>query len=412
MTKPITPLTYLQEQCRLRRNVLTGELLYARNESEEWLPLSKEGRNTILLTAQDNGVALTEDTLNRFVHSTLIEQWNPAREWLDSLPAWDGDDYVFELSQRIVTSNPDWSDRFHKWMLQTVARWMDMDVPQRDIIIPVLVGQWGFGKTSFCNIILPPNLRRYYTDKIKLNSSTEVYELLTTNLLINIDEFYQENNLQEPLIQYLFSRSTPVFRRSYGTTEESRRKYAGFIATTGNLHPMTDAAGAAHLTCVEVGHRINLSEPIPYEQLYAQLRDELEDGTDYLLTEDERERMAGQNSPFQEADNLVKMVSLLYANPPKGQKAKAVTLDDVIDRLMKEYPYWTPGEHVNQDVGFALQDAGFTRSRIHGRSCYRIVPRDPRRFDFTDEQPEEKKKDEFADNPLARALLAGLGKNL
>lgn len=433
MTKPITPLTYLKEQCRLRRNVLTGELLYASDktqsekqkvqtskskvQSNEWLPLSKEGRNTILLTAQDNGVALTEETLNRFVHSTLIEQWNPAREWLDSLPEWDGNDYVYELSQRIVTSNPDWDERFNKWMLQTVARWMDIEVPQRDIIVPVLVGQWGFGKTSFCYLILPPALRRYYTDKIKLNSSADVYDLITTNLLINIDEFYQENNLQEPLVQYLFSRSTPVFRRPYGTTEEPRHQYAGFIATTGNLHPMTDAAGAAHLACIEVGNKIDLATPIPYEQLYAQLKEELEGSLEddsreeapYLLTDDERERMAGQNSPFEEADNLVKMVKLLYANPPKGQKAKAVTLDNVIDRLMKEYPYWTPGEHVNQDVGFALQEAGFTRSRIHGRSCYRIIPRDPRRLNFVDEAPEEK-KDEMADNPLARALLAGLGK--
>lgn len=405
------PLTYLQQQCRLRRNVLTGELLYANEDDEEWQLLSKEGRNTILLTAQDKGVELTKEILDEFVHSSLIEQWNPAREWLDSLPAWDGEDHVFELSQRIITSNPDWGDRFHKWMLQTVARWMDMDVPQRDIIIPVLVGQWGFGKTSFCNIILPPTLRRYYTDKIKLTSSVEVYELITTNLLINIDEFYQENTNFAPLVRYLFSRSTPVFRRPFGTTEEPRRQYCGFIATTGNLHPMTDAAGAAHLACVEVGHKIDLNTPIPYEQLYAQLRDELEDGVDYLLTDDERERMAGQNSPFQEADNLVKMVSLLYTNPPKGQKAKAVTLDEVIDRLMKEYPYWTPGEHINQDVGFALQDAGFTRSRIHGRSCYRIVPRDPRRFNFVEEAPEEK-KDDLADNPLARALLAGLGQKI
>ena len=71
--------------------------------------------------------------------------------------------------------------------------------------------------------------------------------------------------------------------------------------------------------------------------------------------------------------------------------------------------YFTAGEHVNQDVGFALQEAGFTRSRIHGRSCYRIVPRDPRRLDFIDEPAEEDKKESVADNPLARALLAGLG---
>jgi predicted P-loop ATPase len=408
-------ITYLEEKHRLRRNVLTGELLYADDaqskqgeQGEQWHRLSKEGRNTLILEAERDGVALTDETLDRFVHSTLIEPWNPAREWLESLPEWDGEDHVFDLSQRIVTSNPDWGDRFHKWLLQTVARWMDMEVPHRDIIVPVLVGQWGYGKTSFCNLILPPALRLYYTDKIKLSSSADVYELLTTNLLVNLDEFYQENTLQEPLVRYLFSRSTPVFRRAYGTTEEPRRQYAGFIATTGNLHPMTDAAGAAHLACVEVGHKIDLS-PIPYEQLYAQLSEQLEDGADYLLTDDERERMAGQNSPFEEADNLVKMVRLLYANPPKGQKAKAIYIDTIIDRLMQEYPYWTPGEHVNQDVGFALQEAGFTRSRIHGRSCYRIVPRDPRRLDFTEDAQEEKKQDDMADNPLAQALLAGLG---
>lgn len=436
MTTPLSPLSYLKRMCRLRRNVLTGELLYGVDNSQcsnlksqsGWQPLSVEGRNTILLTAQDNGVALTEETLDRFVHSTLVEQWNPAQEWLGSLPEWDGADHVFDLSQRIVTSNPDWGCRFHKWMLQMVARWTGHDVPQRDVIVPVLVGQWGFGKTSFCNLILPPALRRYYTDSVKLSSSAEVYGLITSNLLVNIDEFYQDSPDYQPLVRYLFSRSTPVFRQPYGVTVEPRRKYAAFIATSGNMHPMTDAAGAAHLVCVEVGHEIDLRTPIPYAQLYAQLRDELKiskegealtsvapslgggggEASSYLLTDEEREGMAIQNSPFEEADNLVKMVRLLYANPPKGRKAKAITLDEIIDRIMKEYPYWTPGEHVNQDVGFALQEAGFVRSRIHGRSCYRIVARDPRRLDFVDETPDNK-HDDLADNPLARALLAGLG---
>lgn len=405
-------LIYLEEKCHLKRNVLTGAILYAPTgtaSNDDYRPLSKEGINTIILQGTSDGVAIDEKTIDRYVHSTIIEQWNPAKEWLESLPEWDGVDHVFELSQRIVTSNIDWGSLFHKWMVQMAARWMGHDVQQRDIIVPVLVGQWGYGKTSFCNLILPPTLRRYYTDQVHLKSSADVYELITTNLLVNIDEFYQDNSEQQPLVRYLFSRSTPVFRRPYGTTEEPRGKYAAFIATTGNLHPMTDAAGAARLVCVEVGHSIDLKTPIPYEQLYAQLMADLKKGVSYTLTDIEREGMAVQNSPFEEADNLVKMVRLLYANPPKGKSTKAITLDNVIDRLMKEYPYWTPGEHVNQDVGFALQEAGFKRSRIHGRSCYRIVPRDPRRFDFTDEAPEKKKEDDIADNPLARALLAGLG---
>ena len=401
-------LSYLESRCRLRRNVLTGAISYAPLHSTDYRPLSKEGINTLILEAGRDGVALTEKLIERFVHSTLVEQQHPAEEWLSSLSEWDGEDHVYNLSQRIITSNPDWDKRFHKWMLQMVARWTGCEVKQRDVMMPVLVGQFGFGKTTFCSMLLPPALHDYYAGSVHLKSSAEVHELVTGNLLINMDEYYQENTEQRYLSRYLFSRSTPVFRQSYGVTLEPRRNYAALIATTGNLHPMTDAAGAAHLICVEVERPIDLKTPIPYEQLYAQLKAELDTGVDFTLTEEEREAMAVQNSPFQEADNLVKMVRMLYSSPPKGKKAKAVYIDTIIDRLMQEYPYWTPGKHVNQDVGFALQEAGFTRSRIHGRSAYRIVPRDPRRFDFVEETPTEE-QESFDNNPLAKALLSGLG---
>ena len=401
-------LSYLESRCRLRRNVLTGAISYAPLHSTDYRPLSKEGINKLILEAGRDGVALTEKLIERFVHSTLVEQQHPAEEWLSSLSEWDGEDHVYNLSQRIITSNPDWDKRFHKWMLQMVARWTGCEVKQRDVMMPLLVGQFGFGKTTFCSMLLPLVLRDYYAGSVHLKSSAEVHELVTGNLLINMDEFYQENTEQRYLTRYLFSRSTPVFRQPYGVTLEVRRSYAALIATTGNLHPMTDAAGAAHLVCVEVERPIDLKTPIPYEQLYAQLKAELDTGVDFTLTEEEREAMAVQNSPFQEADNLVKMVRMLYSSPPKGKKAKAVYIDTIIDRLMQEYPYWTPGKHVNQDVGFALQEAGFTRSRIHGRSAYRIVPRDPRRFDFVEETPTEE-QESFDNNPLAKALLSGLG---
>ena len=401
-------LSYLESRCSLRRNVLTGEISYAPHRSNDYKPLSKEGINTLILEAGRDGVALTETLINRYVNSTLVERWNPAEVWLSTLGEWDGEDHVYNLSQRIITSNPDWGKRFHKWMLQMVARWAGCEVKQRDVMMPVLVGQFGFGKTTFCSLLLPPELRNYYSGSVHLKSSAEVQELVTGNLLINMDEFYQDNTEQRYLARYLFSRSTPVFRQPYGVTTEPRRNYAALIATTGNLHPMTDAAGAAHLVCVEVERPIDLKTPIPYEQLYAQLKAELDTGVDFALTEEDREAMAVQNSPFQEADNLVKMVRLLYASPAKGKKAKAVYIDTIIDRLMQEYTYWTPGKHVNQDVGFALQEAGFTRSRIHGRSAYRIVPRDPRRFDFVEEVPAQD-QETFDNNPLAKALLAGLG---
>ena len=401
-------LTYLETQCRLRRNVLTGETLYAAEGSADYRLLSKEGINTLVLEAGRHGVGLTETLVQRYTESTLVEQWNPAMAWLQDLDEWDGTDYVHALADRIITTNPDWPQRFHKWMLQMVARWMGLEVAQRDVMMPVIVGQYGFGKTSFCNLILPPDLRRYYTDQVHVRSTADVHQLVTTNLLLCVDEFYQENTDQEMLSRYLFSRSTPVFRQPYGVTTEHRNRYAACIAATGNLHPMTDAAGTAHVVCVEVQHRIDIDTPVPYAQLYAQLYAEIDNGIDYTLSDEERSAMAVQNSPFQEADNLVKMLSMLYAAPPKNKKVRATYIDAIIDRLMREYPYWTPGEHVNQDVGFALQDAGFTRTRIHGRSAYKVVEKDPRKLDFVEENTDSR-DDSLDNNPLARALLSGLG---
>ena len=114
-------LSYLESRCSLRRNVLTGEISYAPHRSNDYKPLSKEGINTLILEAGRDGIALTEKLIERYVQSTLIEHWNPAEAWLSTLGEWDGEDHAYSLSQRIITSNPDWGKRFHKWMLQMVA---------------------------------------------------------------------------------------------------------------------------------------------------------------------------------------------------------------------------------------------------------------------------------------------------
>lgn len=403
------PLTYLEEHCMLRHNILTGETLYS-HDGEHYEILSPEAVNTLILEAGREGVTLDETTIARYCQSTLIDRFNPAENWLSSLPDWDGEDRVEPLAQRIITSNREWPQSLHTFMLQMVARWRGYKIKQRDLTVPVLVGGFGLGKTTFCSLLLPPELRRYYTDKIQLHSTSDVHHLVSTNLLVCADEYYQEHTEMEALSQYLFSRSEPVFRQPYGVNAEPRRAYAAVIATTGNLHPMTDAAGAARLVCFEVERRIDLKTPIDYEQLYAQLTQEIDEGAELELTDQERERRAIQNGPYQEADNLVKMVQTLYGVPRGDKRVKAISIDAIIDRLMKEYPYWTPGEHANQDVGFALQEAGFPRSRIHGRSLYRIIERDPRKLDFIEEPEEESEEDkELANNPLAKALLTGLG---
>ena len=91
-------LNYLKRHCSLRRNVLSGETMFAPQGGDDYQLLTREARNTLILEAASEGIALTDETLERFVHSTLITDWNPAEEWLDGLDAWDGTDRVADLA--------------------------------------------------------------------------------------------------------------------------------------------------------------------------------------------------------------------------------------------------------------------------------------------------------------------------
>ena len=368
-------LTYLESQCRLRRNVLTGETLYAPTDMAEYKPLSVEAQNTLLLMANSQGVDLSEEQLQQYIHSTIIEQWNPAKSWMESLEPWDGNDYVEELAQRIITSNPDWPHRFHKWMLQMVARWMGLTVAQNDVIVPVIVGQFGYGKTTFCNLILPPSLRRYYTDQVRVRQMADVHELVTTHLLVALDEFYQENTDQLPAVRYLFSRSTPVQRWPYGTTREPRKNYAAFIATTGNLHPMTDAAGAAHLFCVEITHAIDTKTPIDYDQLYAQVMHELqEDEAPYWFHNDEVARIQQLNQEYMEVKDMAELVEICFRKPNEGEHAKTMSSTEMLKVIKDKYPSLEINHSAKVHLGNAMKDLGFEVKICHNVAHYFAVP--------------------------------------
>ena len=68
-----------------------------------------------------------------------------------------------------------------------VAHWKGIDRNHGNAIVPMLIGDQGCGKTAFCGIILPEELRDYYNDKIDFKNDTAINLGLTSFALINID---------------------------------------------------------------------------------------------------------------------------------------------------------------------------------------------------------------------------------
>ena len=316
-TRPSALLTYkteayMKEHYTLRLNVMTGTPEYRMNAvGYGFQPLDQAARNTMAIKALKAGVDSWDKDLSRYIDSNLIPKYYPMEDFVEHLPKWNGKhDYVGELARRVKTDNPYWESDFHTWMLSMVAQWLGKDRQHGNAIVPLLIGPQGSGKTTFCKRLLPEYLQMYYNDRLSMKNDNDIFIAMSGYALINIDEFDAMSKSQQPILKYLISKHDVKFRPPYGKAMEERQRFASFIATTNNLRPLTDPTGSRRFICV-YADEIDNSGIINYDQLYAQLYAELQQGRRYWFEDEENQRIMKQNEEFQQVLDYQTQVVLL-----------------------------------------------------------------------------------------------------
>lgn len=374
---------FLKEHYELRRNVMTGVVQYRTRSGYdfEFVNLTQQAQNSMTIRALKAGLDSWDKDLKRFIDSNDIMLYEPLDEYLEKLPQWDGKDRVTELAHRLPTHHPMWQDLFHIWLLSMVAHWQGKDSLHGNALVPLIIGHQGCGKTSFCRIILPKELRAYYNENINFKNDNDINLALSTLALVNLDEFDKLTKSQQPLLKFLVSRNDFQMRPPYGKSLERRRRYASFIGSTNSKHPLTDTTGSRRFLCVEVneGENIDCQTPIEYAQLYAQLKKELEDGMRYWLTDEENDRLSRYNEKYLHIYDLQSMLLNLFEYPKSNDETEELSLEEIMDEIQKHYPYYTRSDNRNQKLGIMMKrELGFTSKRISKGMVY-LVKR--RRFD-------------------------------
>jgi predicted P-loop ATPase len=91
---------------------------------------------------------------------------------------------------------------------------------------------------------LPVNLREYYLDHLNLSNKFDKEMALTNNLIVNLDELEAIRPSQHAALKQTLSKSKVNGRPIYGASQDDRPRYASFVATTNNPHPLSDAMGS------------------------------------------------------------------------------------------------------------------------------------------------------------------------
>jgi len=352
---------FLNSNFDMRKNLLTGVAEYREKFSDDqrFKPLTEEVRNDMTLRATELGLKAWDRNVNRFIDSTRIEQFDPINTWLDQLPKWDGHDYIAELAARVPTKQPHWPKYLKYWLMGMVGQWRESDKQLTgNALTPLLIGRQGCGKTRFCKIILPPELRDYYNDKLNFKNEFDLNIALTSFALINIDEFDKTTSSQQIVLKYLLSSSDVKFRPPYGKTIKLYRRYTSFIGTTNQMKPLVDPTGSRRFVCVGVDGNIDFSDTLNHEQLFAQALHLFNQGERFWLNDDEISTLIEENEPFQKLNDLVEMLGETFRRPKETEQAKWWSLGDISALLASRYANFDP-ETSFRKIGSALNDVQF-----------------------------------------------------
>ena len=385
---------FLSENYRFRRNLLNGKVEFAvlpagaansdpavssADDNVSWRPLTQEALNSMIRRAKKEQICKKgspKTEIQEFVNSEDIPAYDPIGDYLDHLPAWDGQNHIAKLFSRIPGITSEQQGFLATWLRSAVAHWRQMDSLHGNECVPTLIGAQGCGKTTFYHRLLPPELRQYYLDHLNLSNKFDKEMALTNNLLVNLDELDAIRPSQHAALKQTLSKNKVNSRPIYGTSQEDRPRYASFVATTNNPHPLTDPTGSRRYICITIprGQYIDNTGELDYGQLYAQVVHELEVAhTPYWFSNDEVKRIQELNQDYMQQKDLAEMAEACFRKPQEGEPSKSLNPTMLLAEIQKEYPSVEINHGNRIIIGRAMQSMDF-ESTVRGNiPFYKVV---------------------------------------
>ena len=335
--------------------------------------------NSIVRQAKKAGIGgkkSPRQEIEEYICSNDIPAFNPIRYYLDSLPEWDGKNHVAELFGRlpgITTEQLSWCS---VWLRSVVAHWMGMDPLHGNECVPVLIGPQGCGKSTFAVRLLPEHLRQYYLDHINFGNKFDSDMALTHNLLVNIDEFANMGPSQQGKLKQTLSKVKVNGRPIFGKSQEDRVRYASFLATTNDPHPLCDTTGSRRYLCLRIkkGLLIDNVTPINHAQLYAQVKHELcDEMVPYWFSNDEVARIQAANLPFLRTDDMEGLLHQCFRLPSEEEEGVWLTCKQVSEAIQKVYPSMKRGNSTNIRIGQTLKYLGCEMKHTYKGAAYKLI---------------------------------------
>ena len=296
-------IDYLQNRYVFRYNTIMGYTEFRPNNTAagDWKVVDERAVNGLSSDARLAGLNVWDRDVKRYVKSDKIREYNPILEYLWNIHGtWDGEDHIGRLAATVPCDNPEWPRWFRTWVLAMVAQWKGQNQDYGNSVVPLLISEQGYNKSTFCRSLLPRELQWGYTDNLILNEKRSVLQAMSQMLLINLDEFNQISpKTQQGFLKNIIQLAQVKAKRPYGRHIEDFPRMASFIATTNMADVLADPSGNRRFIGVELKGPIDVSVQPNHRQLYAQAQALIHRGEPFWFDECETQLIMLHNQKYE-----------------------------------------------------------------------------------------------------------------
>jgi predicted P-loop ATPase len=270
------------------------------------------------------------------IESDFYPEYHPLREYLESLPAWNGIDYIDQVASMVHVTGctQEMHNRFFKqWLVAMVAAWLEPDKTNHEIL--TYIGPQGIYKSTFVRHLLPPELSAYFSTKNFAGRMTKDDRLeLTEMALISLEELDSLQSAELNQLKAITTDPTVNERAAFARYKERRAHIASFCGTGNNPRFLTDLTDNRRwLPFLVRDIDSPWTHPMPYAGMYSQAYTLYRTGFRYWFDADDNAELQRHNRQFEEPCMEEELIATYLRVPYGDEVGEFLTATRIIELI-------------------------------------------------------------------------------
>ncbi|WP_136469007.1 VapE domain-containing protein [Flagellimonas onchidii] len=247
-------MEYLETKYDLMYNEISHDFQIAFKDSRNWHYLNL---NSLIIELTKAGIDISTSKLEILMRSEWIPKYNPIKEYFESLPKWDGVDYILKLASYVPTYEKEaFVYHFRKWLVRSIKCALESSYFNKQAFIISHMGQ-NSGKSTWCRFLCPPELSEFMAEDISNDKDARIQ--LCRNFLYNLDELAVLSKKDVNALKSFFSKTFINERLPYDRKNTTLPRICSFLGSTNMSSFLNDETGSVRWLCFELIDKIDFA---------------------------------------------------------------------------------------------------------------------------------------------------------